>query len=69
MKWIPLPKTQWRIKTFVGSDMWSLIIEYVLCSAMLGPIRAMFLEYSIDRYRTSDGTPKAATVAVTKGRV
>jgi hypothetical protein len=36
---------------------------------MLGPIRAMFLGYSIDRYRPSDGTPNAATVAVTTGRV
>ncbi len=38
-------------------------------SAMLGTIRAMFLGYSIDHYRPSDGTPNAATVAITKGRV
>ncbi len=33
--WIPLPKTQRRIKTFVGSDMWSLIIENMLCGCKL----------------------------------
>ncbi len=37
--------------------------------AMLGPIRAMFFGYSIDRYRPRDDTPNAATVAVTSGRV
>jgi hypothetical protein len=36
---------------------------------MLGPIRAMFLGYSIYRYGPSDGTPNVATVAVTTGKV
>jgi hypothetical protein len=41
-------------------------------AVMRWPIGAQgpnLLGYSIDRYRPCDGTPKAATVAVTRGRV